>query len=168
MALPGFVFGAGPQPLKIGDPAPRFKVGRWLKGTPISGLEAGKVYVIDFFGILCEPCIQAIPRVSALAKKYSGRATFIGLSLVKWTATEPYPESAMPHQLAFMKQHAKQMDYRVVTDTPDGYMAIHLFDALGLESIPHAVVIGRNRRVAWVGDIDGLDRAVSNALAAPQ
>ena len=159
--------GAHAQTLKIGDPVPPFKVGRWLKGEPVAKLEKGKVYVIDFWGILCEPCIEAIPRVSALARKYGGRAMFIGVSLVRWSKSQPYPDGSLPNQLAFMKKHAKDMDYHVAADTSDGYMAIHLFGALGLESIPNAVVVGRNGRVAWVGDVDGLDQAVSKAVAAP-
>ena len=71
----------------------------------------------------------------------------------------------MPHQLAFMKKHGKEMNYHVAADTTKGYMAIHMFGALGLNSIPHAVVVDRNGRIAWVGDIDGLDQAVSKAIA---
>jgi hypothetical protein len=38
-----------PSPsLNIGDPAPPLRVSGWIKGTPVSKFEKGKVYVVDF------------------------------------------------------------------------------------------------------------------------
>ncbi|MFM7297514.1 MAG: TlpA family protein disulfide reductase, partial [Planctomycetota bacterium] len=59
---------AGPAPmvegLGVGDPAPRLRVGSWLKGEPIAGFEAGRVYVVEFWSTWCLPCEKSIPLLS--------------------------------------------------------------------------------------------------------
>ena len=42
----------------IGSPAPTLKVDTWVKGDPVSGIEKGKVYVIEFWQTTCVPCIK--------------------------------------------------------------------------------------------------------------
>jgi hypothetical protein len=37
------------QTLHIGDPAPAIKNVKWFKGTPVTQLQKGKVYVIEFW-----------------------------------------------------------------------------------------------------------------------
>ena len=37
------------QELKIGSPAPPLKIAKWIKGTPITGFQKGKVYVLEFW-----------------------------------------------------------------------------------------------------------------------
>ena len=46
--------------------------GTWINGSPLT-LKAlrGKVVVIDFWAFDCEPCIQAMPHITALHEKYA-------------------------------------------------------------------------------------------------
>src|SRR5688500_17551275 len=66
--------------LKVGDPAPKLDVLAWLKGEPVENFKPGHVYVIDFWATWCVPCIQAMPHLSDLQKKYAGKLTVIGVS----------------------------------------------------------------------------------------
>jgi hypothetical protein len=52
--LAGVVLVAGAEArdettLGIGDPAPAMKVAEWVKGSQVSGFEAGKVYLVEFW-----------------------------------------------------------------------------------------------------------------------
>ncbi len=56
----------------IGDKAPAMSVEEWLKGEPVNTFESGKVYLVEFWGTWCSPCIANIPHLSEIQKKYSG------------------------------------------------------------------------------------------------
>src|SRR5689334_25163119 len=66
--------------LTVGSPAPAIKVAKWVKGKPVNSLKKGNVYVVEFWATWCGPCKQSIPHLTELAKKYAGKATFIGVS----------------------------------------------------------------------------------------
>src|SRR6266487_2199320 len=55
--------------LKIGDPAPAFKVSKWLQGTEVKSFEKGKVYVVEFWSTWCGPCIVMMPHMSELQQE---------------------------------------------------------------------------------------------------
>ena len=54
------------DPLTIGSPAPTIKVDTWVKGDPVSGIEKGKVYVIEF-------CLVSYSRCTAGWANHSDR-----------------------------------------------------------------------------------------------
>ncbi len=35
--------------LSVGDPAPKFHVGKWYHGTPLKTLKRGHMYVVEFW-----------------------------------------------------------------------------------------------------------------------
>src|SRR5215210_230171 len=78
--------------LKWGDTAPPLKVSKWLKGTPVERFEPGKTYVVEFWATWCGPCKAAMPHLSELAKKYEGKATFIGVDVWE-NGADPLPAS---------------------------------------------------------------------------
>jgi len=45
-----WVEAASPGPaLKVGEPAPRLQVVRWMQGDPVTGFEKGKTYLLEFW-----------------------------------------------------------------------------------------------------------------------
>eukprot|EP01129_Flabellula_baltica_P002537 TRINITY_DN12349_c0_g1_i1.p1 TRINITY_DN12349_c0_g1~~TRINITY_DN12349_c0_g1_i1.p1 ORF type:complete len:196 (-),score=47.26 TRINITY_DN12349_c0_g1_i1:23-610(-) len=130
---------------------------QFIKGEPISVNDfiKGKVYVLEFWATWCPPCRQTIPHLSQLQHQYGDAVAFIGI-------TDEDIQTVSP----FVNQMGHQMDYRVAIDT--------LHDAQNKYSrafrqngIPHAFVIDKLGRVAWVGHpADGqMDVEIRNALS---
>src|SRR5262245_27483265 len=65
--------------LKIGDTAPHFKVQEWVRGTPLTQFEKGKVYVLDYWATWCGGCIVSFPKISAIAEKYKDKVIFVSI-----------------------------------------------------------------------------------------
>src|SRR5262245_4846889 len=57
---------AAADPLTIGSTAPELKINTWVKGDPVAGIEKGKMYVVEFWGTACGPCIKCMPHLSNL------------------------------------------------------------------------------------------------------
>ncbi|MFN8853907.1 MAG: TlpA family protein disulfide reductase, partial [Armatimonadota bacterium] len=68
------------QGLGPGEPAPPLRVAEFVKGKAVTDLSKG-VFVIEFWATWCSPCIQSMPHISSLAKKYEGKVTVIGVSV---------------------------------------------------------------------------------------
>lgn len=142
--------------LKCGDKAPALKVGKWVKGGPITTLDPAKIYVIEFWATWCGPCKQSIPHLTELAKKYKDKVTFAGVSI--WE--RPGADVA-----AFVKSMGAKMDYNVATDTSNNYMAGAWMAAAGERGIPTAFVVGKQNKILWIGHPMGdLDNVLGQVI----
>lgn len=174
-ALPMTAAAQAEHSLKMGDAAPPLKVGKWIKGEPVKGIEAGKLHVLEFWATWCGPCVQVIPHVSDLQKQ-NPDVVFIGVNV--W---EDDPEKVGE----FVKNMGAKMDYRVVLDdVPEGAdkgkMAETWLEAAGQNGIPCSFLIGKDGKILWIGHpaeledilkavLDGTyDPAVVQAAAAKQ
>ncbi len=61
---------AGDVPLEIGSPSPKLASLTFLKREPVRDMSRGEVYVIEFSGTGCVPCIQCIPLLTELQKSH--------------------------------------------------------------------------------------------------
>lgn len=143
--------------LDIGDPAPVLKPSKWLKGAPVARFEPGKVYIIEFWATWCKPCISAMPHLSELARKYRGQAEVIGVD-----AFEP---NELAKVSAFVKGQGARMDYRVAADAKGDQTWGTWMTAAGEAGIPVSFVVGKNGRIAWIGNPSGLDEVLPKAIA---
>jgi thiol-disulfide isomerase/thioredoxin len=154
-ATPGRPRAASQGPtLKVGDPAPAIQVGRWLKGTPVTQFQPGNVYVLECWATWCGPCKQAIPHVTELARKFEGKATFIGVDV--WEKGKD-PEKIDREVEAFVSEMGPRMGYNVCRDSRDGRMAKTWLEASGGAGIPQAFVVDAKVRLAWLGHPAELD-----------
>src|SRR5690606_28527300 len=123
--------------------APNISVAKWVKGAPVSKLGNGKVHVVEFWATWCGPCIQSIPHLTELAKKYKGKATFSGISVWE-NQTGPQDTAYYRTVDKFVKDMGAKMSYNVGVDGPNKYMASKWMQAANQQGIPTAFVVGRD------------------------
>jgi thiol-disulfide isomerase/thioredoxin len=152
----------GAQQLGIGDPAPAIQVKEFVKGTPVSSLEKGKRYVVEFWATWCGPCRVSIPHLTAMQKKHP-EITFIGVSV--W---EQDQKGVKP----FVQQMGDKMAYTVaMDDVPegargnDGKMAKAWMQAAGQNGIPTAFLVDRDSKIAWIGHPMEMDQPLEKVAA---
>jgi len=162
-AMVGTCARAAEATLKVGDPAPKLQVGKWLQGEPVKGFEKGKAYIVEFWATWCGPCRTSIPHLNEIHARYKDK----GLIVIGQNAFERDESLVAP----FVKKMGAQMTYRVALDdkagSEGGKMAQTWMDAAGQQGIPTAFLINSKGRIAWIGHPMGLqDTAIEKALKA--
>ena len=154
--------GAHAQPaFKIGQPAPEFKAGRWLKRGPITKLEPGQIYVLEFWATWCGPCRAVMPHLTELASKHAGKVTMIGVNIL-----ERAPSEKLDRLLdQFVTQMGADLDYPVCRDTADDYLLTHWFKPTRSPGIPETVVVDATGKIAWIGHPSRLNQVIDELLA---
>lgn len=144
----------------MGDPAPQLRVKDWIKGTPVTSFEKGKLYVVEFWATWCGPCIAAMPHLSGLARKYKNKVTFSAISVLEDRGTK----GSTPEKLkAFVDGMGNKMDFNVASE--DTSFTVHdWLKAFHQEFIPVSFVIDRQGRVAWTGNTFDLDTALKKIM----
>jgi thiol-disulfide isomerase/thioredoxin len=144
---------AGPQKLPtVGQMAPALSVDSWLKGTKINGFESGTVYVVEFWGTWCGPCIKNFPHLSALQKKHQDDGlVVIGVATHEWKGLEAVTK--------FMKKRGSEMGYHVAYD--DDFSMEHDWQTLGDSTVqfkmPEVFLVDATGKIAWIGHPDQKD-----------
>jgi thiol-disulfide isomerase/thioredoxin len=135
-----------PLLLNIGDPAPPLRVREWIKGTPVQGFEKNTVYVVEFWATWCNPCIVAMPHLSAMAAEYKDKVTIIGIDIYEEKTT------SLEKIKAFIDSMGRRMDYHVATEDSN-FMVSGWLEASGerVNGIPRTFVVNANGRIAWIG-----------------
>lgn len=142
--------------LKVGDKAPALAIEEWVKGSPVSGFEKGRTYVVEFWATWCGPCKVSIPHLTELQAKHTDKLTIIGISSSEQNGVADVRE--------FVKAQGDNMAYTVAWDdagrTNKAYM-----EASGSQYIPWAYIVNGDGHIAWIGSpFEGFDRALAKVL----
>lgn len=141
--------------LLVGGDAPKLTVASWIRGTPLTSLERGRIYVIEFWATWCAPCRKSIPHLSELQTRLKDRVTIIGVSSQE-------PEADVQ---AFVKRSADTIGYTIAWDS-DGKTDNNWMRAARQTGIPTAFIVDADGKVAWIGHpLDGLDAALDRLIA---
>ena len=148
--------------LKVGDPAPKLQVGKWVQGEPVKEFEKGKAYIVEFWATWCGPCRASIPHLNETYEKFKDK----GLVVIGQNCWEKDESKVAP----FVKQMGSKMTYRVALDdksrNPDGAMAKNWMAAAGRRGIPSAFLVDTNGKIAWIGHPMSLKEEVIEQVLA--
>ena len=149
----------------VGQRAPKLEVGRWIKAKPASLFDKGMIYVIESWATWCVPCIQSIPHLTELQKKYNDRVKVIGIDV--WEQ-----DAARADQ--FVAKQGARMNYAIAQDLVpagrtfyEGKFAKTWIEGAGKYSIgiPLAYIVDGNGMIAWIGHPTELDRPLEQIVA---
>ena len=137
-----------PMP-EIGKMAPEISAKAWInlkEPTTLAKLR-GKVVIVEFWATWCGPCVEGIPHLNELQRKYAGKEVQL-LSLV---------EEGHATMDKFLKR--KAVEYPIGLESG-------ALQAYGVHSIPHAFVVDKTGKIAWHGHPAGgeMEPAVAAAL----
>ncbi len=113
-----------PLPAKLGKE-------KWLGTAPERD---GKIIVLDFWATWCGPCKAAMPHLDELSKKYSKDVVVIGIS---------DEDDAVVRKFIKAAKHS----YPQAVDP-----AATVKNAIGIQGIPHVVVLSTDGVIRWQGN----------------
>ncbi len=142
-------------PLTVGHRAPALSVEHFVQGEPVTSLQPGKVYVIEFWATWCKPCIAAFPHLSDVQEKYAEDVVVIGVS-----------DESLDKVTAFMAKPGmnERARYRMSTD-PDGSMQRDWMSAARQMGIPCTFIVDREGVIRYIGHPMAMDSALARIVS---
>ncbi|MEO5714386.1 MAG: TlpA disulfide reductase family protein [Luteolibacter sp.] len=144
---------AAVKALKVGDPAPGFKVSQWYKGDPIT-LDDKGTFIVECWATWCGPCVAAFPHLSEIAKANEGKITVVGVNV--WEKKKPEEVKT------FVDGQGDKMSYHVASDG-EGVIANDWLKAAGQNGIPCAFVVSKGK-VMWIGHPATLEQKLLDSI----
>jgi protocatechuate 3,4-dioxygenase beta subunit len=122
---------------KVGSTAPQVEAAVWLNTPPLPPQNLGKVRILDFWNIFCGPCIANLPKQQEFWEAHRRE----GLEMV---ALHPaWNEQEVREFLAARPG----IHFPIAIEKEGTAVSDHFF----IEGVPTYVVIGPDRKVAFVG-----------------
>lgn len=148
--------------LMVGDPAPKFQVGKWIQGERVKAFDSNHVYIVEFWATWCGPCVASIPHLNELAQKLKDKGV-IAIGVDVWDSDD----SVAP----FVKKMGDKMAYRVALDDkskdPSGFMgSIWWKRKVNNHGIPTAFIINKDGIIAWIGHPMGLKEEILDEIVS--
>lgn len=148
--------------LKVGDPAPKLQVAKWVQGEPVKAFAKDQAYIVEFWATWCGPCRVSIPHLNEIHEKFKDKGLVV-IGQDCWERDESLVEP-------FIKKMGEKMTYRVALDNKSssekGAMAETWMEAAGQNGIPSAFLINKQGLVAWIGHPMELKESVIEQVLA--
>jgi len=127
----------------VGDRLPPLHVTDWILGEPedVGSWGDGKIYILEFWGTWCSPCLEVIPHLTALQQTYRNQ----GLVVIGYSWEDP--EILRP----FVEQMGETMQYVVVSDTEEKTVGV-LSEAGAIQGFPYSFLIDASGTIVWHGN----------------
>jgi len=125
-----------------GKPAPAFAVETWLTKAPDM---KGKVLLVDFWATWCGPCVAGMPHMQELHERFGDDLVIVGISD---QAPEAEGSGGKPWGPVVADFLAKKPEL-TYAQAIDGQA--RLKNALGVEGIPHVMIVSSDGIVRWQG-----------------
>ncbi len=154
--------GGSQAQLKVGDKSPELSVSNWVKGEPVDFAKnvGKKVYLVEFWATWCPPCLESIPHLTELQRKYRADG------LVVVGVSQPGRGESLKAVKRFVKRQGDGMGYTVGFDET-GQTQQRFMAAVGAGGIPYAFLIDRDGVLVWHGHPGdpAMDVTISDVLA---
>lgn len=135
------------QDVMPGSVAPKLEIKEWVKGSPIQKFEADQTYVIEFWATWCGPCLESIPHITDLAKKYPN-IRFVGVSI--------WEDNDKKQVQKFVEKMGSKMDYSVAYSSNKEGMARTWLEAAKQPGIPASFIV-KGGIIQWIGSPLGIE-----------
>ena len=126
------------EPLAAGDAAPPWALASWTDGKPRQVEDfRGKVVLLEFWATWCGPCINQMPAMQDLNRKYEGRVAVVGIHTAG---------ADLEKVLAMLNSKGATYPTGVDSGRPDAGVTLARY---GVSGLPTLLLLDRNGKVAW-------------------
>jgi thiol-disulfide isomerase/thioredoxin len=141
-----------PESFGVGSVAPSLDVEHWVQDGEgafphVTKLEAGKVYIVEFWATWCGPCVASMPHIAAIQKKYADSVQVVSISDESVETVEKFLQGKSQGGETYSEV---TKGYCLTTD-PDRSVSEDYMGAAKRNSIPTAFIVGKTGRIEWIG-----------------
>ena len=152
--------------LTIGSDAPSLKISNWFskgKFDEVTDFKPGNVYVIEFWGTWCPPCIASMPHISELQSEYADKGVqIISVSDEDPEKVEKFLEGKVK---GTQKTYGELTSNYCVTADPDRSVRKSYMSASGETKVPVAFIVGKTGKIEWIGQPVDIDKPLAQVVA---
>jgi thiol-disulfide isomerase/thioredoxin len=133
---------------------------KFIEGEAVEEFKPGTIYVINTFASWCAPCVNAIPKLSALQRNFP-EVVFIEVDMDGQEDAEEFLKNEKHVDKVFSKD--KKIGYRFATTPTKWSSEDHEFSRNWMvpsasDGIPTVFVIDKRSRIAWIGHPNDLEK----------
>jgi uncharacterized protein (TIGR03435 family) len=147
------IFGQG-KLLSVGDPAPDIDI-KHIINAPVTSFSLNepkdkKIYIINFWGTWCSPCIPEMDTLAKLQRANKGKIQIIGMS-------DDSPER--------LKTYLKKKPSEIWLATDTTWL---LYEMMALKSVGHSAILDEKRKIVALVTTHSINQHMINQLIAGQ
>ncbi|ARS72138.1 TlpA family protein disulfide reductase [Sinorhizobium meliloti] len=147
--------------LSVESQAPALKVRDWVRGEPLANFQPGKLYILEFCGTWCGPCVGAMLNLIELQETYKDS----GVEVVAVAADEraASADEARTKLDAWLTENFPKLNFRVGLDDTGAMDTLWMKPSFSI-GIPRVFVIDRDGSIAFIGHPDKLHDVLPQLL----